>query len=643
MLHPVTRELARVGLGSRRRVWAGDGHAHIEVEAIAEPQAAELRARLKQSLERLDAVQWAEVNALTRRVAVSFEERLIDVAGLLGVVDSVERDHSPRTLSDPDEPPHPADSEPLLRAVTVLLGDVGGLVLSSIAAVMPLPLELALLVSLLDSQPRLRRMIQQRLGPRATELGLPLLAALAEGLAQGPSGPLVDLLYRSMLVGEIQARRQAWAKREPHFYANPRRKPVEPPELEPRPVPLPGGPVGTWADRLSIAALVGFTATLATTGNAQRAVDAFLAGTPKAARLGREGFATQLGRILCARGVVPLQAKALRRLDRLDTVVLDITALVTGQWQVAEVVPVGERSPAELRQRVATLWDPRRPDDIVTDDRWRLAPLAKQAVPEPLRPLRKDGALVLGLWRDHQLNGYASAVAELDPAATMLAETVRRAGHRLIIAGRKGAVGRQLGADGVCPRGERLGAAVRDLQREGAVIAVVTRRGRAGLVAADVGIGVLRRSGRPPWGADLLCGPQLDDATFIIGASVAARAVSRRSARLALAGSGLGAVAALAGPPVGAMQRGMLVVNGSAALALAAGALSARGLDRGLDRLQPHALPRMLVEVGRAAPGLVVRTVSRGVAAALCLGSCALRLGGQAAGAVARVTVASRT
>src|SRR5690606_27855024 len=63
-------------------------------------------------------------------------------------------------------------------------------------------------------------------------------------------------------------------------------------------------------------------------------------GIPRPAYLGREAFASWLGMVLGKRGVVVLQRDALRRLDRVDVVLIegslfatphpDVDALVTG-------------------------------------------------------------------------------------------------------------------------------------------------------------------------------------------------------------------------------------------------------------------------------------------------------------------------
>ena len=82
-----------------------------------------------------------------------------------------------------------------------------------------------------------------------------------------------------------------------------------------RPRPLPPGPVETYADQATLTGLGAFGVALPVTGNPRRAVNLALATVPKAARLGREGFAGELGRLLARRGAVVLDATAMRRRD----------------------------------------------------------------------------------------------------------------------------------------------------------------------------------------------------------------------------------------------------------------------------------------------------------------------------------------
>jgi cation-transporting P-type ATPase I len=596
----VVRELVDDSFGDHRRVWEDHGHAQIEVRSVGHRRQRELRERLKRSLEQLNGVRWAEVNAITSRVAVAFDHDATPLSGLVSVVEAVERAHGvtspPRhdevaAWDAPDRADHPADVEPIHRTMAALVGDGLGLgwsVIGRLTRLPTLPIELAGLISLVDSQPWARSQVENRFGRRATELLLPLVTAAANSAAQGPTGIALDLAYRASVLTELQARRAVWCAREAQFYAEPTHETVEPPDLGPRPVPLPPGPVESWSDRIAQLSLGGFAATLAATGDPRRAADAFIAAAPKAARLGREGFATQLGRVLANRGVVPLDASALRRLDRVDTVVVDASTVLNGRHELHEIIGLGEADEDALWERARTMFDPDDVERSTPPDEWRLLPLAD--LPEEIeRPrgtgarskhLRRQGAVPLALVHDDELVGLAGAVPELDPGAPVLVDAIRRAGHRLVVAGRVGAVARRIDADERIPAGRRMGPAIRRLQGDGAVVAAIVRRGTTGLAAADVGINLQRRSGRPSWGADLLCGPHLTEAAFIIDATTVAAEVSRRSAHLAATGSALGALVALTGPRGSAGRRGLVMVNGAGAAALASGVWSGVALGR---------------------------------------------------------------
>jgi cation-transporting ATPase I len=192
----------------------------------------------------------------------------------------------------------------------------------------PIPGELASVIALADSQPRVRQLLESRVGLPATDLGLALASAVAQALGQGPLGLMVDMGHRANQVGEIRSRQRAWAAREPELAAQNRRRRVQPVETTARPAPLPRGPVERHADRASLAAFGVFGLSLAATKDPRRSANTLMAAAPKAARLGREAFAAQLGRDLANRDVIVLDPSALRHLDRLDTVVVDRSAVL---------------------------------------------------------------------------------------------------------------------------------------------------------------------------------------------------------------------------------------------------------------------------------------------------------------------------
>lgn len=601
------------GLGTHRRIWsdadagADPGavehaqveHAQIEVRGIEQPFARGLRRRLRGALEQVEGVHWAEVNAITGRVAVAFDATS-PVSALVSVVEGVEQAYGVRRLrldepgetvawDAPDRAEHPADVEPIHRAVAVLAGNTVGLGYTVVGRLLRLPrvpVEVAAIASVVDHNPWLRRRVTRLLGRRASELVVPLATAAGGAAAQGPLGILVDLGYQSLRLTELRSRKAVWDQREPELYAQPARAPIEPPDLAPRPVPLPRGPVERVAQTVSLASLAGFAVTLIVTRRPGFAADAFLAGLPKAARLGREGFACQLGRTLAARGVVPLDGAALRRLDRVDTVVIDSATLVTGHTALGDVHPLGDVDADTARERAEALLDGAEPTAVRRAGAWLLRSVDDVAGDLPsatharIRQLRDAGQEPLALLADGAVVAVVGARAELDPGASPVIDAVRACGHRLVVAGDRGHAGALVGADAQVARGKPMGPAIRGLQAEGAVVMVISRRGKTGQAAADVGVGLTRETGRPPWGCDLILGRELAEATTLVTATRSAAQVSARAAWFAAAGSGLGALLALTGPRTAAGSRCLAAVNGAAAAALLSGTWSAVELAR---------------------------------------------------------------
>lgn len=570
-----------------RRLWVADGRAHIEVRGLDGAANEGIRSRAKSALEALEGVHWAEVNAITARVAVIFDGDAVGVDDLVEVLEGVEEAEDWSHERFPAErPEHPGDSEPLRRNLAALTADVLGLGVSIFGQVLeatPIPAELASLVTLVDSTPRFRRVLEHHLGHALTDVGLAMANALAQALGQGPAGLALDIGNRLSLISEITARNAVWERREPELTQR-HHGPVVPVDTVPRPVPLPPGPIERYTDAASLASLGGFALTWALTASPRQATTALLVGLPKAARMGREGFATQTGRVLADRGVVVLDPGVLRRLDRIDTVVVEATVLTSGRSALGRCEGIGSLGAAGVLRRAQTLFDPENPRSVRRRGRWSLFPLTRSsAVPRELRPRAKPlgggRTSVLALARDDEVVGLVEVVAELDPLAEALAAAVRDSGLRLLVAGLKGGVGRQLGAETSIAGGWRLADAVRTLQADGHAVALIGRAPGA-LTAADCGIGLFDGATTPPWAADLLCGPGLGNACLVVDALAVARRTSRRSAALALAGSAVGATWAVVGWPLGAANRAMLAINGAGMLALGAGAVSGAALVR---------------------------------------------------------------
>ncbi len=185
------------------------------------------------------------------------------------------------------------------------------------------PVELTGLVGFLDADPRARRAIAGLVGVSAADLGLAVVNAGALVLSHGSLGLVVDAMQRLNLLTEARSRSQVWVRVGGLWCASEATARATRPQIGPRPRDLSEGAVERYA-RLG---LVGSVATAAISTLGGRPAPGFgaaaVAGVPKAGRLGREAFAGQLGRVLERRDVLVLDPEALRRLDRVDTVVLD--------------------------------------------------------------------------------------------------------------------------------------------------------------------------------------------------------------------------------------------------------------------------------------------------------------------------------
>jgi hypothetical protein len=505
-----------------RRASLRADRAMIEVRGLERPDASQYPQRLVQAMQELPGVAWAGVNAPLRRAVIALEpSAATTLAELVDVVDQIERDHLEKaglgdtgpavgagTVAAP-----PTDRGRVDQALWALAANAAGLVASSAGAAVrltPMPAELAALITAVDAQPRVRQLLEAGVGRPATDVGLAILSAAGQGLAGGWFGLAMDTAQRVSALAEAGAAHDAWRAYEGELLADAQHVIAEPVVVE-RPRLLPPGPVEAYAEPAALVGLAAAAVALPATGSPRRAAALALAAVPKAARVGREAFATGLVRLLSRRGAVVLDSVALRRLDRVDTVMLDVDAV--GPEVVDALAAVAHRGG--------------------------------------------------------------------------IAQVVRAAGPRLL-------------------------GAVRSQQSTGAVVLLISSD-REALGNADVGIGVSGAGDRPPWGAHVLVGHDVELAAVVIEACAAARQVSRRGVLLSQAGSVLGAVGALTTPRCGSgpARAAMLGVNGAAVGAFVHGSWTCQGLGQGqlivpISQIPWHAMPvdAILDEVKTTPEGL---------------------------------------
>ncbi|MCQ4043743.1 heavy-metal-associated domain-containing protein [Streptantibioticus rubrisoli] len=370
-----------------RRVWTGHDRAHIEVRGLEHGgrRRERLATGVTRSLRRLNGVRWAEVNAVTGQVLLSFDERRIGVDRLLEAVRSAEKAQG---VQDDEfawaQPVTPGDDAAVAATAMELLVDCAAVSAAAVLRIFrlpSLPRGVPALVAALELERELRGPLVRRIGPFETDFLLSLVSTTVNGLSDGIGMPAVDAVNRMLLLGEARARRQVWEGRERDLCPGPNCVPHTRPPRHMRGRARPPGPVEQWEQLLAPFAPLTAASVLVLTGSPGRAADALLAAVPRAARYGREGFASAVGRDLARRGVVPLDPSVLRLLDLVSAIVIDSDVLLDGQ-------PVAERRLNPLAASVLVAARSGRARVVLTDDD-RIGNLLSAAdqITDPAEPL----------------------------------------------------------------------------------------------------------------------------------------------------------------------------------------------------------------------------------------------------------------
>ncbi|MEE1941180.1 cation-translocating P-type ATPase [Streptomyces sp. TRM 70361] len=604
----------------RREVWSRPGRCYITVHGVHNPGGALLARRVERALEGHPRVHWARVNAPSGRVVVGLGTPPPPERELVALVERAER-QVPCEEAEGEwcqEPHHPCEGPRTRQSVSALVADAVGLGLSTVnrlAPWTPLPPEVAALTSAVTRHPRLREAVTKGLhGPEQAESLLPVVSALAQGLATRGGGLALDVVQRLAQWREADAHRAAWEEAEPRLVRGPEDVATDPAEAEERVGRDPGDAVDHHTERsMSLGALAGAAAV--PFAGPRRGLAVALAAVPKAPDAGREGFATTLGRALALKGTTVMDRGVLRRLGQLDTVLLDEEALSGSRHELTDLVPLEGADPEETARRLFALFVPEHTGTVHRADGWVLGPLEELELSgrkgaQAARRLRKQGSeRVLGLARGRRLLAVAGLARQKAPGADAVAAAARRAGARVVLASDRPEP--LFGfADTVVPGGDRLARSVRALQAEGAAVLLLSGDRRA-LAAADCGIGVHPEGDPAPWGAHLLVGTDLEAAGLVVDAVGVAAQVDRDSRILAAGGSGVGAVAALQALPWQATARGAAAgtTAGTAAFALGtwrARQLLSRPVTPPVETTPWHLMPaeRVLERLGSTEEGL---------------------------------------
>ncbi|NGO11249.1 cation-transporting P-type ATPase [Streptomyces sp. HC44] len=571
----------------KRGVWWRTGRCYIKVNGARGADGDRLVRHVERTLEEHPGVVWARVNAPSERVVVAVTSPPPPERELIALVDRAEAEVGARADEFDEwctEPQHPCEGPSTRQTVPALAADTVGLALTAVRQLAPwirLPPEVAALAGALKYHPRLRHLVAAVGGTEQAESFLPVVNALAQGVATRGGGIALDVLERIAQWREATAEREAWDEAEPRLVRGPDDASAEPLVID-RAGPTPKDTTDRYAERAMAAGLTAGALTVPFAGP-RRAIAVALSAVPKAPEAGREGFASHLGRALALRGVVTMDRGALRRLGQVDTVVLDEDALRGDRYEPVDLELLSGADPEGTAERLFALFDADSPLRTVRDDEgWTLGPLAELDLTgrtgrqAEARLRRRGSERILGLAHGRRLQAVAGLATQTAPGAEAVAAAARRAGARVVLATDRDTPAFTF-ADAVVPAGDRLVASVRGLQADGAVILLVSGNRRA-LGVADCGVGVHGEGEHPAWGAHLIVGADLEAAGLIVDAVGVAARVDRDSDVLAATGSGVGAVAALRAPRPQATARTMAVGNSAGSLAFCLGNWRARQL-----------------------------------------------------------------
>jgi cation-transporting ATPase I len=574
---------------SRRRIWRGSNRLHIEVKGVDQPDKQELIQDLKNALLKLKNVDWVEINSVVGRAVIAATEgEDLQTEDVLGVIEEVEKLHRVHSNKFPHErPEHPGDSEPFSRNLVALASDIAGIVggfMGLAIRATPIPGELASLVTLIDSEPRLRRILENRFGHPATDLGLAILNAIGQGLSQGPLGLIVDSVHRINSLVEVKSRQNIWQRKEPQLAGKLGKSNVGPPIDQTRITPLPSGYIEKYADIASLSSVGAFGVTFAISKSPRKSANLLAAALPKAARLGREAFSAHLDRILASKGALVMNSLALRKLDRVDTVVFDAKIFLTGRWQLNFVQAINPKDQKLAEKTVANLFDPFNLVKRQSRFRFKLNLASEQNLSKELlrkvNKLKKGKTQVLLLLKRDECIAVATAIPEIDANAPILVNEATQAGFNAVIAGKGSGVAEILGIKTVVSAGNQLGGSIRQLQDQGKVVMLIFEAEKnSALKASDVSIGIYREHGDVPWGADIIVDPAMDQLFTLIKAVKVAKSTSKISVQFALAGSVVAGIWTMLGPSSTAAQRATVPVNIAALLSQGNGVLQALKLE----------------------------------------------------------------
>lgn len=318
-----------------RRCWRGEGRAWIEIRGLTE--SPELGQRVLDTLVAEPGVVSARLNRPLSRVVVELavDGEQVTLNDLCRLIAETERSYRRSDGTTAPIGAAPATVLPgdglLLMARGVMVGvNAAGLAIAVAGRALRLPqapITVDAVAALANYQPWLRRQLADRIGRGPADTVLSLISTGARIATLSPATLAVDLALQGVKAAESAAAAQAWNRHEPYLARHAGQTQVHVPS---RPVPLPEGALDRHGRRVGYVQLFGAGLVGVLTRNVTTAATAAVVASPKAMRTTTESFAATLSRSLVEQhAALPLRPEGLRRLDRVDAVLIDPRLLCT--------------------------------------------------------------------------------------------------------------------------------------------------------------------------------------------------------------------------------------------------------------------------------------------------------------------------
>jgi cation-transporting P-type ATPase I len=550
-----------------RHCWRGQNRAWIEVRGLDGTSDRLLGQAVLDAVQTHPGVTSASMNYPLSRVVVGLADqgdegnRATSLRDLCRVVADAER--VSRALRDESVSGGslPGDGVVLATRALILAANAAGLgiALTGRAMRLPrLPVTIAAGITFFDYQPWLRRQLDDRIGGPATDTVMTLVQATSQTLSQSLSSLSIGLTIQSMKAAEVRAEANAWELHEPELARH-----ADQPPTYSSPRPQPSRSMERSVRRFALLQAVSSGALGFGTRNVLTAATAVQVTTPKANRTTPEAFATTLARGLAERhSVLPLRPESLRRLDKVDAIVIDPRILCTGTLRVSRI---------------------RGADESELAAAWHRAQLMLEK--NGLRPGWRAVRGITGSRPDSKVEALFLPVH--NPLASAVVAEAHRTGAELITVEADALDDLRPAFDVVRPLrsgtakaiDDALAAAVAGVQQEGRTVAVLSSSAAQAISSANLALAVVAEQdgGAPPtplWNADLLL-PDLTAAWRVLHALPAAKTATQRGAGIAAGATAMGSLFMIPG------VRGNLgseAVNVGAAAGLLSGYLLARGI-----------------------------------------------------------------